>query len=477
MKRKHDALDSSDEREKKRKLEHNNPESGVFDKVEPDDGVALAQRGLAYRNQGEFDLALAYFNAALAINPDDGFALAHRGRVYFLQNQFDLALVDFNAALKNQQDCLALEYRGEVYCIQNELDLALNDFKALLRMDPHNGVALLNSGLIYSADAYSVYHSLPYFSEALNYHPDRGFILAHRGNAYRRRGEIALALADLHAALEIKPNDVYALTERGIAYRMQKELLLALEDFNAALHLKPNNGLAIEERGQVYHMLGRLDLALANFDVALQIDPKRVWALFWRGEIYKAQGQLDRAIADCNAILQINEDISIAGLETEFDNDVEALLLRAMCYNSQGHLGLALDDLDDVLEVNSEDGVALAYRGEVYRQLGNYELALKDFVRAEKHAPENRINLEFKRQLYLDQNDKAEAIKIEHQLVTEKPYSYGNGTFPTLSSLAKLGLFKAMIDTQKKHAVIMADNDINADTLEAFESVSKKTVP
>jgi tetratricopeptide (TPR) repeat protein len=108
---------------------------------------AYKNSGLAYANQGQYELAIADFNRALELNPRDAEAFNNRGGVYANQGQWDLAFADFNRALElNPSYAEALNNRGGVYANQGRYDLAFADFNRALELNPSYGMAYNNRG-------------------------------------------------------------------------------------------------------------------------------------------------------------------------------------------------------------------------------------------------------------------------------------------------------------------------------------------
>lgn len=136
-------------------------------------------RGFAYSNKRQYDLALLDFDRALSLNPRNVQALINRGLVYFQQDRYDLAIDDDNTVLllaPNNVD--AFNNRGLCYYNQGQYDLAIADFNQEVRAMPN---------------AYLGYYN--------------------RGRANARKGQRDLAIADFSEALRIKPDFSPARTE------------------------------------------------------------------------------------------------------------------------------------------------------------------------------------------------------------------------------------------------------------------------
>ena len=96
--------------------------------------------------------------------------------------------------------------------------------------------------------------------------PCRGFAVVERRCRARRR------LQDLR---QRRPRQqAIAYTKRGVAFRIRGGLQRALADLNRAIELDPSLAPIYANRGLVYMYLGESDPALADFNRALELDPK-----------------------------------------------------------------------------------------------------------------------------------------------------------------------------------------------------------
>ena len=61
---------------------------------------AFYNRGLAWRNKGDLDRAVADFDQAIKLDPKYVAALYNRGNVFFVKKDFDRAIADYDLAIK-----------------------------------------------------------------------------------------------------------------------------------------------------------------------------------------------------------------------------------------------------------------------------------------------------------------------------------------------------------------------------------------
>lgn len=62
--------------------------------------IAYNNRGIAYREKGEYDRAIADFTQAIKLNPKDVNPYLNRGVAYEKKREYDLAIADYTQAIK-----------------------------------------------------------------------------------------------------------------------------------------------------------------------------------------------------------------------------------------------------------------------------------------------------------------------------------------------------------------------------------------
>ena len=65
---------------------------------EPKDAEFYNNRGMAYRDKGQYNQAISDYNKSLEINPTFAEAYYNRGRAYYLKREYDKSLEDIKKA-------------------------------------------------------------------------------------------------------------------------------------------------------------------------------------------------------------------------------------------------------------------------------------------------------------------------------------------------------------------------------------------
>ena len=102
-------------------------------RLDPKGSAGYFGRGLAYRNRGEYDKAIAGFTEAIRLDRKDASAFRWRGRAYEKRGDRGKAIADFTDVIRlNPNDAQAYYWRGGAYQKEGDCenssttDVALN---------------------------------------------------------------------------------------------------------------------------------------------------------------------------------------------------------------------------------------------------------------------------------------------------------------------------------------------------------------
>jgi tetratricopeptide (TPR) repeat protein len=114
--------------------------SAVIDSLDTGYVIAIAyfNRGIAYREKGSFNNAIADFTEAISLEPRYADAYFSRGIAYSDKRNYDSAIADFDhVILLDPKDADAFVTRGMAYKEKGDYDHAIADFDEALRIDPN----------------------------------------------------------------------------------------------------------------------------------------------------------------------------------------------------------------------------------------------------------------------------------------------------------------------------------------------------
>jgi tetratricopeptide (TPR) repeat protein len=179
----------------------------------------------------------------------------------------------------------------------------------------------------------------------------------NRGIAYRRIGDIRLAIRDYDRAIELNPKAADAFNNRGNAYRALNQFEKAVQDYDEAIRLNPGYAHAYNNRGVIFLESGQPNLAVADFSQAIERDSRYANAYRNRGLAQTDLRLFDLAISDLDEAFRLNPDV---GHGPEY---ALALFGRGLARRRKGDAGGEADiqeatrRLPDVAELMAAEGV------------------------------------------------------------------------------------------------------------------------
>jgi tetratricopeptide (TPR) repeat protein len=311
--------------------------------VKPGYPWAYLIRGIAYRNQQQYDLAIEDYTTAIGLDPKDAAAYNNRGRVYDEQQEYDLAIDNYTTAIGlDPKDAVVCYNRGIAYQNQQEYDLAIEDYTTAIGLDPKYAAAYNNRGL-----------------------------------AHQNQQEYDLAIEDYTTAIGLDPKYVATYNNRGLAYQNQQEYDLAMEDYTTAIGLDPKYAAAYYNRGIAYSNRQQYELAIENYTTAIGLDPKNAAVYHNRGWTYSTQQEYDLAMEDYTTAI---------GLDPK---NAAVYHNRGWTYSTQQQYDLAMEDYTTAIGLDPKNAAVYHNRGYVYLRLKNVKQATSDFIEGSKIDPGN----------------------------------------------------------------------------------------
>ena len=278
-------------------------EAGDFDRAIEFTNLALSLRGLSPADRELAERRLSLYQARTAIR-DTGFSGGgwkpfEEGVNAYARGDYDRALASFNALLpwkpgesipaplfpflQAAQDkargvpwsepehlplANAFYYRGLVYKRKEEWDRAIADFTMALQLEPQSTLAL-----------------------------------SERGETYNMKDEPERGLRDFDEIIRLKPKDANAYMLRAFTLQQMKKWDAALAAATTAIQLDPGFALAYFVRGQVYLGKKEYTKALGDFNESDRLDPDHPGTFRGRAEIFSAQGDYTSALKELRALV------------------------------------------------------------------------------------------------------------------------------------------------------------------------------
>jgi len=329
---------------------------------------AYNDRGVAYFRKADYDRAIADTTQAIALKPDFADAFANRAEAYAQKHDDDRAIADFSRAIElNPRDAESLDHRGHAFVRTAQYDRAIADYSAAAQLDPRYAEAFNDRGVAY-VDKKQYRRAIADFSAAIRLDASYTQALINRGHTYVDVGDYDDALADYSAVIRLDPGNAAVFNSRGVAYNRSGDHDQAIADYSEAIRLRPDYAVAFADRGNAYSQNHDYARAIADYDEAIRLDPFYADAVAGRGFVYLQTGQTDRAAGDLNAALRLDPALTGA----RFGLSVIAF--------AKGDYAAAVGETDAILRA-APGGMTIRYARGLYEMFaGEYQASVTDFA-------------------------------------------------------------------------------------------------
>jgi tetratricopeptide (TPR) repeat protein len=184
----------------------------------------LCVQAAAY--QGDYEQAIALLDVMLEQHEGEASDYNNRGLMHFRLQNYDLALADYHVAIAlDPRLDSAYNNRANCYVAQGYLAEAIADYQIALDFNPGNLHAWINQGITYrDLGIYDL--AIENFDLVLIIGSRlKGRVYGERGRTYHLRGDWNLALADYQRALDKLSNSFSSRRDRRTVEKWREELL------------------------------------------------------------------------------------------------------------------------------------------------------------------------------------------------------------------------------------------------------------
>jgi tetratricopeptide (TPR) repeat protein len=260
-----------------------------------------SNRGTAYANKRQYDLAMDDFNRAIDINPHTWYPHLKRGEIYAQRGDTARAMSDFGAAIRDHagNDSRIFYQRGRIYLRQQQWRLASDDFDKVVELEPNYA-----EGYMYRAQASA--GDTRALMERCQRDSQSGSRQTVVGGPCSMRISFDGSLTDLRTAVAKKPGLADAHYDMGRILADLDRCDEAIDAYSEAIRANQNFSYAYNNRGVCYLKLNRRDRALADFSDAIRADPRNKIAWTNRAEMHEKARDRREAIADFRQALAID---------------------------------------------------------------------------------------------------------------------------------------------------------------------------
>ena len=256
---------------------------------------SLNRRGQIRADQGQREIAISDFRAALDFDPQSWRALHNRGVTLAQCGRFAEAFDDITKVIDlNPQFAKAHSNRGTLYVQAGDYDRAMADFDAALKLDPTLLPALVGRGRLCHL-AGRLDEALVNLSNAIDQDGTDADVICSRGDLLVDLGQYGEALDDYARAIDLNPKLQHAY--RNGAWLLAtcpddsiRDVEGALNGAKAALECGyGERHAALDTMAAALANAGRYDEAIATIAQAIKIAPQEaVPAYQARQQLYES---------------------------------------------------------------------------------------------------------------------------------------------------------------------------------------------
>ncbi|MHB2016764.1 MAG: tetratricopeptide repeat protein [Candidatus Xenobia bacterium] len=341
------------------------------------EAAELADLGVAYYEEGQYEPARRELRAALERNPKLFVALYFMGRLCADEQQVEEALRYYQSALEVAPDdprphaALAGLYRD-----QGQKEQAIGSYRRAITLDPENGELRCRLA----------------------------FLLADCGR-------VAEAIEEYRLATQLDPDNIEAWHQLGIILASQEQVEEAIAAFEHVTRLDPQNQQAFRWLGKLYARRNKFGHAERALQTALNIEPQDPDLYAQLGTLYEAQRKEEQALK------ALRQSISLDAGNLEARTRLAALYLR---YHQPG---MAIQELEQASLHNPSNPNLHRQLGELYLSQNDLDNALRHFesaVALDPMAAEAHSRLG---NVYFKKDCDEQAIAQYQQAVQLQPYN------------------------------------------------------
>ncbi|UCE90829.1 MAG: tetratricopeptide repeat protein [Methanobacteriota archaeon] len=376
--------------------------------IDPENVVALNNKGAALDALGKHDLAESCYRRALAL--DDGYELAwhNLGNCLFAQEEYGgaakayarasalnperaenfIGIAESHAELGEtrrasaaiakippKEDDSHLLTQADLYLSVQLGDKAMRCCEQYVSCHPDDVAGHVHlGGVLQEIGRYK--DAIPSFERALKLSPDDAQIWNNFGYTCFCAGKTERALAAFDKSIEIDPSYKHAWYNKGYALHGVDRLEEAVECYREALKIDDKDRVLLNNHGNALYNLGRYAESIPSFVAAITADPN--YEIAWNniGNALEKMGIHAEAIPFHDRSLEIRPDFDYA------------LYAKGVCKAAIGDVEEGYDLLLESLDINPSYDEAWKAKSSVARQLGRMDDAISSIDRALTINPE-----------------------------------------------------------------------------------------
>jgi len=350
--------------------------------------------------------SIQYLSKTVELLPEHPYGYIALGKNHHKLSEFAEAFKNYQKVLSLPSDSFnraeLIAFMGETAYASGSYESASQAFKFLLEKDPVNDYFRLYLGLCYGKQGNSE-QAIAEFTKAIQIDSTNFVYYTSRGGEYARLSKNTEAVEDYLSAALLYPDIGYVLINAAcdvspltIDENLEQKIIAAIEKIDQMLEGVSLIRLQFFARGLCYFSLLQFNQAIEDFNRAIALEPDYLNSHYYLGCCYQiknavytelnmpeqAADYLGKALACFEQVLKIDP------------GNMEALYSRGDSYKKLRQYQLAIQDLTLYLRSGQESNhsSALRDRAECYLALGKFPNAIQDLNIAIRLKPKNAKN-------------------------------------------------------------------------------------
>ena len=177
---------------------------------------AYNTRGTIYYRKGDEFQELKDYEKAVEID-NNGAALTNLGNYYKQKGQFDIAMRYYDQAILLDQDsevkCWAYTGRGDIFCNQGNYEKGIAEYDVAEKSHPYDSSVYYSRARCFEKQGL-VKEAIADYTKAIELAPDEWLLYTCHGDLLADRGEFTAALADYNQAITLNPVESWLYDRR-----------------------------------------------------------------------------------------------------------------------------------------------------------------------------------------------------------------------------------------------------------------------
>jgi serine/threonine-protein kinase len=319
----------------------------------------------------EWDEAVRFLTAALALRPESPGARLNLGAALHHKGQVDEAIACWRKAIELDPKLTAAHSNlGKALADKGQVEEAIACCKKALALDPKLAAAHLNLGNALHHKG-QMDEAIACYRKAIELDPKLAAAHVNLGLAWKDKGQVDEAIACWRKAIELNPKDAAAHLNLGSSLYDKGQVHEAMASLKKAIALDPKDARAHSNLGAALYGKGQVDEAIACWRKAIALDPKLAEAHNNLGAALTDKGQLDEAIACWRKAIALDPQLAAAHVK----------LGAALA--DKGQLDEAIASLKKAIALHPKNaaahlilGLALKNKGQVDEAIACYQKAI-----------------------------------------------------------------------------------------------------